>query len=251
MINMSHYRNKKSAVPADMMAVLGMHRSGTSAVMGMIQEQGVYLHKINEKNRFNPKGNRENQKIIDLHNEVLKFNHASWRNPPEKKINFTQDHVNQRNEILQAYDQSPCAFKDPRLLILMDFWKDIKLRFIGVVRNPISVIRSLQTRSGRISDEHGLMLWKIYNKKLLEQRKNKEFPIINFDNKVTLEEQVINALKFYGIESTMEFTFYDPRIVQNDFHEWENEIDDKEALRIWNSLNDSDIHRKRWFFRKK
>ena len=53
------------------LAVLGMHRSGTSALIGSLQAAGLHLGKHNTWNAHNLKGNRENNDIVQLHEELL------------------------------------------------------------------------------------------------------------------------------------------------------------------------------------
>ena len=57
--------------------VLGMHRSGTSCLVGSLQKAGLHLGKHHTWNRYNRKGNRENQDIVDLNRAVLEFSGGS------------------------------------------------------------------------------------------------------------------------------------------------------------------------------
>jgi hypothetical protein len=218
------------------LAVVGMHRSGTSVVTGMLEEQGVFLGEVNVRNRFNPKGNRENQQIVNLHNEILRSNRASWRRPPSAAPRFTAEQRRRRDVLLNQYDRWPCAFKDPRLLVLLNFWRDVDTRFIGVIRNPLSVARSLQSRNARIPAAECLSLWKKYNQCLLELHLGRPFPLVNFDARPSLADQVRSALDFYHIESGEEFRFYEERIVQNDEADGDVGVSRPEILELWETL---------------
>ncbi len=59
-----------------------MHRSGTSAVAGTIQDHGVKLGPVSEQARFNARGNREIRELNQLHNAILKRSGGSWWDPP-------------------------------------------------------------------------------------------------------------------------------------------------------------------------
>src|SRR3982750_2259725 len=59
-------------------AVLGMHRSGPSAVAGMLADHGVEFGPVSQRNRFNPRGNREIQELNRLHDRVLERSGGSW-----------------------------------------------------------------------------------------------------------------------------------------------------------------------------
>ena len=54
-----------------LLAVLGMHRSGTSATAGILQELGIELGPVSERARFNARGNREIRELNQLHNAIL------------------------------------------------------------------------------------------------------------------------------------------------------------------------------------
>lgn len=166
--------------------ILGMHRSGTSALAGSLQQQGVYLDKVFEWNPHNLKGNRENAEIMALNDSVLLFSNGSWDNPP-KKIGWTTDHAKTRNEIIAKFlssNQPTWGFKDPRTLITLDFWLDglqhISTKYVGSFRHPLLVANSLNTRN-QLSIEAGLVLWDQYNTRLLDLQKKYRFPLVSFD----------------------------------------------------------------------
>ena len=62
-------------------AVLGMHRSGTSCLTGLLEDAGVCLGNVSKQNPYNRKGNQENLQIMYLHDAVLDDNRGSWNNP--------------------------------------------------------------------------------------------------------------------------------------------------------------------------
>ena len=63
-----------------LVAILGMHRSGTSAVAGMLAEQGVEFGPVRMRNRFNRRGNRELPALNRLHEELREVGatQAAW-----------------------------------------------------------------------------------------------------------------------------------------------------------------------------
>ena len=77
-------------------AVLGMHRSGTSWLAGSLQEQGLELGAVNEQAAHNAKGNRENDEIAALHGAVLRDSGGSWDSPP-RRIEWSHDHRDTRS----------------------------------------------------------------------------------------------------------------------------------------------------------
>lgn len=145
---------------SNVISILGMHRSGTS-----------YLSSCFEGLRTGALNNKHECKYIFLINEkLLKINGGSWDDPPDH-IETTKELEKCRDEILGKID----IFKDPRTLLLLDFWGD--LNYIGIFRHPTAVANSLKRRNN-FSLEFGYRLWFIYNKKLLELKK--DIPIYEF-----------------------------------------------------------------------
>jgi hypothetical protein len=180
--------------------ILGMHRSGTSCLAGSLQQCGLFLGKVFEENPFNKKGNRENERIMNVNNRVLAYNNGSWDNPP-KQIHWNKELQIERDQIIDDFrrqSQSFWGFKDPRTLITLPFWIDSleHCKFVGSFRNPISVAKSLEFRNGMKIDA-ALDLWKIYNEKLLEMHGKYSFPLISFDlTEAEYFEQIAKILSY-------------------------------------------------------
>src|SRR2546430_4861601 len=121
-----------------------MHRSGTSCLTGTLGEAGVFLGEVSTKNRFNPKGNRENQRILSLHQELLQANGGNWDDPPER-VRWSDEHRAMRDAIIASYaGKKIWGFKDPRALFTLDGWREAlpQIELAGIVRDPVSVARS-------------------------------------------------------------------------------------------------------------
>ncbi|MHA7816229.1 MAG: hypothetical protein ACX93N_07120 [Pseudohaliea sp.] len=168
--------------PQRLIAVVGMHRSGTSCLTGSLQRAGLALGEVHEWNRYNLKGNRENQAIVDLNDAVLAANGGSWDAPPSR-VRWSAAHKARAREILASLADAPVAgFKDPRTLLVIDGWLELypAMEFVGVFRHPAAVAASLANRSGMERDmAHGL--WKNYNRRLLALRRGRGFPLVDFD----------------------------------------------------------------------
>src|SRR5262249_48097435 len=105
-------------------AVLGMHRSGTSCLVGLLEQAGVFLGDVSRKNPSNAKGNRENARIMALHEDLLKVNDGTWDAPPEA-VSWPRDLKARRDEIVQSYPDSPLwGVKDPRTLPTLQSWPE-------------------------------------------------------------------------------------------------------------------------------
>jgi hypothetical protein len=165
--------------------ILVMHRSGTSTLAGCLQDRGLHLGEVSEKNPFNTKGNRENPWVMRLNNSVLLKSGGKWNNPPDK-ISWTEDLALERDDLVAFFKHSGARrweFKDPRTLLTLPFWEEgiSRISFVGTFRHPMAVANSLNTRK-RIPIEHALALWRRYNQELLFLWEKKPFPIVSFDD---------------------------------------------------------------------
>jgi len=199
--------------PSRMLCVLGMHRSGTSCLTGSLQDAGVELGDFHSWNPHNLKGNRENQKIVDINDAVLSANSAAW-DQPRHDITWPTGLTIAAQTLIASYrDISIFGFKDPRTLLTLDGWIEIfpQLELIGIFRHPQAVAESLQTRSGMPVSE-GLALWESYNQRLLSYWERYQFPVLCFDDDQGVFLQKLRHLLVdrFKMPSDLPFEFYDP-----------------------------------------
>lgn len=184
--------------------VLGMHRSGTSALTGALKSCGAYVGLESEligSNIENPNGFYERRDLRRLCDKLLLKLGCDWW----KLSNFDLNKLNEtdiyyaRNElmiILQKLDNThPFVLKEPRLTILLpifiDLFRDFHIVFI--YRNPIEVARSLQKRNA-ISMQHGLHLWEYYNFLCMRELNGKKYSIISYQDLVERPFVALNKL---------------------------------------------------------
>jgi hypothetical protein len=154
--------------------VLGMHRSGTSALSGILQLLGFDLGAdLMGPNEFNPTGYWENQEVVRLNERILSHLGTSWSDVfmlPYRldRTDLREVFEGEAKSLLQeAFSgKRPWVLKDPRLSMLIDFWlpylgeRDISI--IHVVRHPVDVANSLARRDG-FPRERSLLLWFLQN----------------------------------------------------------------------------------------
>jgi hypothetical protein len=194
-----------------------MHRSGTSALAGTLQEARLYLGDVGRRNPNNLKGTREHTPIVKLHDAILEANGGSWDRPPER-LEWTDAHRAQRDEIIRSFAPARLwGFKDPRTLLLLDFWREAlgdSLRLVGTFRHPAAVASSLAAAHGG-DPQHWLGLWTLYNQRLLAERKHSPFPVLQFepgdDHYRYSIERVCGEL---GLDRPR-FSFLDERLARN------------------------------------
>lgn len=206
-------------LPSRIVAVVGMHRSGTSCLTGSLQHAGLSLGECHTWNKHNEKGNRENQKFVDLHDAILAANGGAWDAPP-KSVKWNAEHIAWARDLLMAHAGEPnFGFKDPRGLLVIEGWKSIypNIEFIGIYRHPNAVAKSLEKRSN-MTREASLKLWYFYNKALYRQYKLKAFPILCFDDcEEVLDEKIARAASQMNLNGrNPQEKFYTSELRHND-----------------------------------
>jgi GT2 family glycosyltransferase len=160
------------AVSRRAIVVLGMHRSGTSALCGALDLLGVNFGKhLMPANEANPKGYWEHPEIVALHDELLRSLGSRWDDdrplPPDwVERDITRDIRSLLIRVLERdfAHASLLGLKDPRMCRLMPLWfplfekLGIKPYFVLVVRHPSEVAQSLAKRDG-IDHALSYLLW--------------------------------------------------------------------------------------------
>ena len=152
--------------------VLGMHRSGTSAVTRVLSLQGWRLPKtLIPAGPGNELGHWESAKVADLNDRLLDQVQRNWLDPKPMDIEagVSETAFQSAGEVIAAEfgDCSGLILKDPRLSRLMPFWRTVFAKAgvapsaVLAVRNPLEVANSLARRDG-IGRDHALHLWLTY-----------------------------------------------------------------------------------------
>lgn len=182
-------RDKKGKV----ICVLGMHRSGTSMLMRLLNICGVSVGKhadLVPAKQYNKKGYWESKQVLRINEEILKIFDGWWNNPPVLKDGWENDprlddlyseaeiFVDSMNNNYDVW-----GFKEPRTCLTLPFWQKIIPNMIYVVsfRSPDNVAKSLQKRGDMISSD-GILLWSLYWKSILKYTKNRKRHFVYFDN---------------------------------------------------------------------
>jgi len=177
-------RSRPRGERARVITILGMHRSGTSALAGSLEAAGLDLGEVrSEGGDSNPKGHREPGELIKLHEDVLISNGGAWHLAPPG-VSWTAVHRRRRDAFIASRDGLPLwGWKEPRTLLVMDGWLEVlpELEMVGTFRHPAVVARSLQRRHGSASPAMWLDLWLAYNDRLLALTEQRHVPLIDFD----------------------------------------------------------------------
>jgi hypothetical protein len=139
--------------------VLGMHRSGTSAVTGVLDALG--LPACVEEDRFpirkwNARGNYESQSLSVFDERLMGRLGGAWFAPPDPPPGWQSDpelepyRVEAARLFAAAHPFERWVWKDPRACVLLPFWDLVlgrDLPRILVLRNPIESAASLAARN--------------------------------------------------------------------------------------------------------
>ncbi len=155
--------------------VVGMHRSGTSALTRTLGLKGCDLpNTLLEGSETNERGHWESQPVNKLNDEVFTAAGTTWRDcQPVNPAWYASDEAAvlraRAVEVLQSEfgDSALFALKDPRVCKLLPFWIDVlrafgaEPRIVTMVRSPTEVAASLARRNG-LDTSYGEVLWLSY-----------------------------------------------------------------------------------------
>ncbi|MBN1768118.1 MAG: glycosyltransferase [Prolixibacteraceae bacterium] len=196
--------------------VLGMHRSGTSAVAKLITKFGFSAgNNLMPADNSNKEGYWEDIDIYNINQQILSFLFSSWDEYEDLRIRksilmkeilieeFGEDAIKIINNKLQK--DSNIVIKDPRISILLPFWShifnsiDANTHYILTVRNPVDVAKSLSKRNN-FSENKSFNLWYYYNQCCLVDS-IKPLYLIHFENLISSpDKQTINLSSFLKIQ---------------------------------------------------
>jgi hypothetical protein len=181
--------------------VLGMHRSGTSCLTGSLQAAGLQLGKHHTWNRYNTRGNRENQDFVDFHEDLLAANGGSWDRPP-RRLNYSAADVARARDLVTGFEDERWGFKDPRAMLALHLWNRVipDAQYVGIFRHPLAVRDSLQRRDARTTEETCLKLWFHYNRLLYREYRRRPFPLLCFDwDEETFHDKLNSVISDLGL----------------------------------------------------
>jgi hypothetical protein len=151
--------------------VLGMHRSGTSALGGAINALGVAAPKTLLAPRpDNPRGFFESAALADAHDALLESTGSCWDDWRQFDSGIGSSIAEQHRQTIKAvlideFDDAPLIFiKDPRMCRFVPFTLSVLAQLnispvaILPIRNPLEVAHSLKRRNG-FSLSKSLLLW--------------------------------------------------------------------------------------------
>lgn len=175
--------------------VLGMHRSGTSALTRALKVFDIELgnNHIPAEPGVNAKGFWEDRDVYSLNVDMLRALAIRWDHTTPIRASDIQylclkSFFPRAQALLAARMDRHDRFgiKDPRLSRLLPFWQqvfaslDIQPHYLIALRHPASVAQSLAVRN-RFSKEKSLALWLEYTIAALRHTRDSSRLIVDYD----------------------------------------------------------------------
>ncbi len=158
--------------------VLGMHRSGTSALARILNLMGLYFggENVNTgRSEENLKGFWERRDVRTLNDTILFNAGCDWDRVSTLNLDALPEdskdaYRSMATDIVMNMDaHRPWFMKEPRFCVLFPIWRaatEVPV-CIHIHRNPLEVSSSLKSRNDT-SIRVGLALWELYNVRALE-----------------------------------------------------------------------------------
>ena len=223
---------EQPAAPArQAILVLGMHRSGTSAVAEALSLLGGRLPaRLMPAQPDNPRGFFEPTRVVEIHDRILASAGTSWSDWdafPESWYETAEarEYVRELSDVIDTEygDARMLILKDPRICRLLPLWTTVfdelktELLIVLPFRNPLEVADSLRHRNG-FSLVHAFLLW-------LRHVLDAEFASRNFPRAFLRYENLLSAgrQEIDSLETRIPVTW--PRKSAHAYHQLENAFD--------------------------
>jgi hypothetical protein len=174
--------------------ILGMHRSGTSAVAGFLAKAGFFAGDeadLLAAAEDNPKGFFERTDVNALNDNFLAALGGAWEMPPGREAILErapewQPQVEGLLADLAAQAAGrPLVLKDPRISLLWPAWQPAvdkgSFAIIVVDRSPMDIALSIRKRDGRPLYV-ALALWQLYSTALLAGLAGRRVLLVRYED---------------------------------------------------------------------
>ena len=209
----------------DVVVVLGMHRSGTSALTKGLELFGVDLgQNLMKANAFNPKGYFEDFQLVQINENILRKSGLFWSTlqflePTDLSYPRLEKEQKAAREFLERKlaQGGPIGLKDPRICRTLPLWQKIfvemgvRVGYVIALRNPYEIAASLQKRDN-LPIDYGLTLWCSYITDALRYTEGKSRLFVGFHQLLENSERELTRISEFlettwnpHAESTLEY----------------------------------------------
>lgn len=196
------------------LVVVGMHRSGTSAITRVLNLLGAQIssHLI-LPGEDNIRGFWEPWEIVDINNRLLAVLASAWDEPLGLELTSLDTNLRQQlheeavSVLRRDMDASRLfVMKDPRFSRVIPFWMDVLAElefepcFIQALRHPSEVAASLKRRNG-FAKSKSYDLWLDHNLRLRRDAAGRKCCIVRYDLLLTDWRKALASIpETFGIQ---------------------------------------------------
>lgn len=210
--------------------IAGMHRSGTSALAGMLHENGIVMGEpkdfLPKPRPENPKGFYENVRFRRVNDWLLKLWNYSVKsfNPVIPVITDSRDQriTFRMEKLINIFSmQYPVwGWKDPRTCLTMKVWFDVlykmglknQIKIINIIRPENDIASSMIARGNEGEAKKFRRLARTYQKHFIYNARNHDFLQVNFADLIyKTKKTAVEIGDYLGFEN-LNTSFIDPAI---------------------------------------
>jgi hypothetical protein len=187
--------------------IVGMHRSGTSALAGALHTAGWFFGEqlLPSTADFNPKGFFEDQRIVAIHDDLLASLGLRWYNchllPPDWMASVGAGLARQQLSALLSAEflsRPRWAVKDPRLSVFLPLWAAVldelavPFQCLVLLRHPAEVAASLARRN-QFAQDLAYLNWLTYSLSAEIGSRGYKRHMVQYEQLITEPERCLRA----------------------------------------------------------
>ncbi len=196
--------------------VLGMHRSGTSALTRVLNLLGLDAGRdvLMGASESNPTGHWEVERLTSFNDRLLDELGGRWSAPPAataaEVAALAEGPRGDEAAALhaEAFVGTAWVWKDPRVCLLLPFWREVLSRGgiapyeVVALRDPAEVAASLAARDD-VALDYGLALWERYGRVLLEALDGHRACFVPYERLLAEPETVARELVAFCVDEPL------------------------------------------------
>ena len=187
--------------------VLGMHRSGTSALARVLNLMGLYFGEENAstgRSAENEKGFWERRDAMMINDSILFTANCDWDLVSKFDADMIPAATNARHKsaiadvVMKLDAHRPWFLKEPRLCVTFPIWRETLEQpiCIHISRNPLEVAHSLKARN-RIPIRVGLALWEFYTTRALQAASGLPLLCVSYEDLVGAPDRTVDSIRVF------------------------------------------------------